>query len=197
MIPLVLPEVQAVILTGGKSERMGSPKALLPFRGNLFIAHLLSALQPQVNAIALSGEPEGVSLRDLGVPVIEDTSGDGPLMAVAQALRASHKSWLLVVPCDNPLLPADFAQRMLYGARQLQTQAIYVEKEGVAQPLYALLHRELLPSLEAFLASGQRKIMDWYAAVNARPLSWTTPTQAFDNINTPEEYQAFIERDRV
>jgi molybdenum cofactor cytidylyltransferase len=35
----------AIVLTGGKSERMGSPKALLRFKGRTFLEHILAAIQ--------------------------------------------------------------------------------------------------------------------------------------------------------
>jgi molybdenum cofactor cytidylyltransferase len=35
----------AVILSAGESSRMGSPKALLPFRGRTFLEHLLAAVE--------------------------------------------------------------------------------------------------------------------------------------------------------
>lgn len=196
MIPVIVPEVQAVILAGGKSERMGSPKALLDFRGNTFIAHLLLALQPQVNGLVIMGQPAGVSLADLGVEIIKDSEQDGPLAAIAQALAASRKAWVLFAPCDNPLLPPNYAQQMLYSARHQQTKLVYVEKHDRAQPLYALIHKDLLPSLQAYLAAGGRKIMDWYREVEAGAVEWTDAGLLFENINTPEEYQAFVARDR-
>jgi len=36
----------AVILAGGASRRMGSPKALLPYKGQTFLTKLISAFQP-------------------------------------------------------------------------------------------------------------------------------------------------------
>lgn len=196
MIPVIVPEVHAVLLTGGKSERMGQPKALLDFRGNTFIAHLLLALQPQVNSLSLLGQPAGVSLADLGLEIIQDEQ-DGPLAAIAKAMRLSRKSWVLFAPCDNPLLPADYAKQMLYSARHQQAKLVYVEKAGRAQPLYALIHTDLLPSLEAYLAGGGRRIMDWYQQVQAGAVEWAEAGLMFENINTPEEYQAFIAAERA
>lgn len=196
MIPVIVPEVQAAILTGGKSERMGSPKALLDFRGNTFIAHLLLMLQPQVNSLFLLGEPAGVSLKDLGLEIIPDPQ-DGPLAAIERALSASRKAWLLLAPCDNPLLPADYAKQMLYSARHQASKLVYVEKAGRAQPLYALIHTDLLLSLRAYLQTGGRKIMDWYQQVGAGSVEWAEAGLMFENINMPEEYQAFIAAERA
>jgi CTP:molybdopterin cytidylyltransferase MocA len=41
----------AVILSGGASQRMGSPKALLPFQGRPFLEHLLEVTRhPKITA---------------------------------------------------------------------------------------------------------------------------------------------------
>jgi len=37
--------IAAIVLTGGKSERMGTPKALLRFRGSTFLARILSSIR--------------------------------------------------------------------------------------------------------------------------------------------------------
>lgn len=191
--PLILPEVQAAILAGGQSRRMGKPKLFLDFRGNSFIAHLLLQLQQQVNHVMIAGAPDPRQLADLGVDVLPDVQADlGPLGGIATALAHARREWLLLVPCDNPLLPANYAARLLHTARERQAPLAYVRKQGREQPLYAIVRRDLRDSLATYLASGERKVLPWYAAVGAVALDWDDAGLAFDNLNTPEDYAAFL-----
>jgi molybdenum cofactor guanylyltransferase len=191
--PFLLPEVEAAIIAGGQSRRMGKPKLFLDYRGNTFIAHLLLQLQQQVNSVMIAGAPDPRQLADLGVPVLADTEADiGPLGGIATALAQACREWLLIVPCDNPLLPANYAVRLLTAARSQSSPLAYVRKQGRVQPLYAIIRKDLLASLERYLASGERKVLPWYESVGAIALDWDDAGLAFNNLNTPEEYDTFL-----
>jgi molybdopterin-guanine dinucleotide biosynthesis protein A len=196
---MLLPEIQAAILAGGQSRRMGQAKMLLDFRGNTFIAHLLAQLQQQVNNVMIAGAPDPRQLADLGVPVFIDAQADsGPLAGIFTALSNMQRKpnmqrqWLLIVPCDNPLLPANYAVRLFETARAQSAPLVYVRKQSREQPLYALVQSNLLKSLEVYLASGERKVLPWYESVGAVAVDWDDAGLAFDNLNTPEEYAAFL-----
>ncbi len=203
-VPVILPEVQAAILAGGQSRRMGKPKLFLDFRGNTFIAHLLTQLQQQVNNVMIAGAPDPRQLADLGVPVfadaqVADTKNDnGPLAGVFTALSNMQcksnmqRKWLLIVPCDNPLLPSNYAARLFETARVQSAPLVYVRKQGREQPLYALIQSSLWESLGAYLASGERKVLPWYESVGAVVVEWDDAGLAFDNLNTPDEYSSFL-----
>jgi molybdopterin-guanine dinucleotide biosynthesis protein A len=56
-----------------------------------------------------------------------------------------------------------------------------------AHPVFSLMKREVHESLRAFLASGQRKIDKWYAALKVVEVAFDDEEGAFRNINTREE----------
>ena len=55
-----------------------------------------------------------------------------------------------------------------------------------AQPVFCLMHKDLLGSLKNFLESGERKIDRWFAQENAYSVLFPKE-KAFTNANTPEE----------
>lgn len=192
-VPLILPDVQAVILAGGQSRRMGQPKAFLDYRGNTFIAHLLAQLQPQVSSVMIAAGQQPEAFAGMGVEVVPDAMPDaGPLAGLMAALQHAQRPWLVCVPCDNPVLPPQYAARLLQAAKDQATPLVYVNKQGRAQPLYAIIHTSLMENLQRYLATGGCKVLSWYAAVGALPLDWDDAGMAFDNLNSPDDYAAFL-----
>ena len=57
-------------------------------------------------------------------------------------------------------------------------------------PVFALVSRDVLPHLSAFLEGGGRKIDAWYATLRAVPVQFDDCEEAFRNINTPDELAA-------
>jgi molybdopterin-guanine dinucleotide biosynthesis protein A len=54
-------------------------------------------------------------------------------------------------------------------------------------PVFSLVRKDVLDSLEAFLAGGGRKIDAWYASLRTVEVSFDDEADAFRNINTLEE----------
>jgi molybdenum cofactor cytidylyltransferase len=104
----------AVILSGGASSRMGSPKALLSYQGRPFLEHLVSVtthpaigvrrvvLGPDADAIA-----KGITLAP-GEIVINRDWEKGQLSSVHAALRSlpPDTEGMLLCPVDHPLVSA-------------------------------------------------------------------------------------------
>lgn len=136
-----------------------------------------------------------------GVPVYPDSLPDfpGPLAGLLTGLTHCPTPWLLSVPCDSPLFPLDLAPRMAASADQQQALIVLAEgpetgrdgrRQMRSQPVFALLHRSLLPSLQAFIQAGGRKIDAWTELHPQARCRFDAPVdddQAFANANTLEQ----------
>ncbi|MGB7932232.1 MAG: molybdenum cofactor guanylyltransferase MobA, partial [Gammaproteobacteria bacterium] len=125
----------------------------------------------------------------MGYPVIEDRhSGfNGPLAGMASALSVMHTRYLVTVPCDSPALPQNLVDRLLSALAQADAE-LAVAHDGIRmQPVFALLERSLLPSLERFLDADGRKIDQWYAQHRLALADFSDQPNAFTNVNTPED----------
>ena len=92
---------------------------------------------------------------------------------------------MVTVPCDSPFLPSDLVDRL---KTSMNDNDLAVAKTGAQpHPVFALMKREVRESLEAFLASGGRKIDAWYAALKVVEVPFDDEADAFRNINTLEE----------
>ena len=191
-----IADITGVILAGGRAQRMGGmDKGLIPLNGKPMVEHVLAAMRPQVGALLINANRNLEAYGRYGLPVITDRMGDyfGPLVGMASALEVSTTPCLLAVPCDSPLIPADLAAR-LYQAMQAANAEISVVHDGERmQPVFALLRRDLLPSLLAYLDAGGRKIDTWYARHRLALADFSDRRELSCNVNTPDE-QARLEQ---
>lgn len=179
-----------VILAGGQGRRMGGvDKALLPLAGRPLIAHVRDRLEPQVEGLAISANGEAARFR-LGLPVLPDGIGAGPLAGICAALDwagAQGATAVVSVPVDAPFLPGDLCPRLCLAAEAAPEGLALARAGGRVHPTFGLWPVGLLGPLRAFLASGAKpKVMDFAAAHGAAEATFPDPV-AFENLNTPEE----------
>lgn len=189
-------QIDAVILAGGMARRMGGKdKGLVELNSQPMIKHAIDRIKPQVNQILINANRNQSRYAEFGYPVIsdEDTGYLGPLAGMITAMGNTQADYLLVVPCDCPLLPTDLVSRML---AQVESQGaeLAVASDGKReQPVVLLLKPSLRDSMKAFLDAGERKIDFWYAKHDCVVTDFSDQANAFVNVNTPEQKQQLAE----
>ena len=100
--PNRLPTLDAAILVGGVSSRMGTPKHLSTRDGRTWLDAIVETVSPLVRRLVLVGEAKGPpNLR--GLQRLDDVSGvRGPLAGILTVLRHDPSAAWLVVACDLP-----------------------------------------------------------------------------------------------
>ena len=174
------------VLVGGRSSRMGTDKALLPYRGKALVSYVAGEVRAAAGSATLIGDP--VRYGDLGYQAIPDAIPNcGPLGGVVTALRSSTSDWNLVVACDMPAISADFLRCLLAMARMADGRCVVPLGRLGPEPLCAAYHRASLPVLEQALASKLLKMQEVIKLLE--PVHWPPPeTDCLANINTPEEW---------
>lgn len=197
MIQLSKDSVTGIILAGGQATRMGGiDKGLVTLAGRPMVEHIIERLRPQTAALIINANRSHDRYQQYRLPVVADHLGDyaGPLAGMASGLTASQTDWVVTVPCDSPLVPPDLVERLCQALQRDQAELAVAEGAGRLQPVFALLPRRLLPSLEAFLASGDRKIDRWYAQHRMAIADFADAPEAFLNVNTPADRDALEAR---
>jgi molybdopterin-guanine dinucleotide biosynthesis protein A len=186
-------DITGVVLAGGRGQRMGGvDKGLMPLAGKPMVTHVLAALCPQVATIVVNANRNLDQYAAFGYRVAADAIGDyyGPLAGMASAMEVATTNYVLTVPCDSPLMASDLVAR-LYQALAQEHAEIGVAHDGERMhPVFALLQRALLPSLQKYLQSGERKIDRWFARHNVAIAYFTDEPETFINVNDPEERAA-------
>jgi len=182
----------ALLLVGGRSRRMGEPKALLDAGGVTVLERIASAAGPLVGGLVLGGA--GVVPASLaGLPCLPDVPGvQGPLGGILSALRWQPAARWLVAACDLPLLTADAVKWLLHQPRP-GDDAICprLAEDADGEPLFALYAPTARPALDRAAEAGVRSVKEALSATRVRaPLIPASLRAAWTNVNTPEEWDA-------
>ena len=181
-------EAAAIILSGGKSSRMGQDKGLLPINGVSMIGKIAGQLQGNFREVLVSGDPEKYSIpRTRTVPDIEPDRG--PLMGLLSSLRASESELNWVTTCDMPEPNLAFVRKMIRSIGDYDA-VVPVDSDGWKQPLIGLYRRGVADAIEQQIAADKWSIHDLIHHLNVRyiPLSsgW------YRNLNTQKDYQDYL-----
>ncbi|MEO6391850.1 MAG: molybdenum cofactor guanylyltransferase [Pyrinomonadaceae bacterium] len=188
-----LSSIEAFILVGGASRRLGRDKALLSLDGKLFIDRIAEALKLVSNRVRLVGSRQASSGESYeNVP--DRNPGWGALGGVETALAASESEWAAIVACDLPFVTGELMTRMASWRQNFDT-VVPVQTDGRQQPLCALYRRDPCAELaQQLVKEGARRPRDLLTLVTTR---WVAPTELadlagaerfFHNVNTPEDY---------
>jgi len=109
----------------------------------------------------------------------------GPLAGMRAALGAAATPWVLTAPCDSPLLPPDYAARMLAALAGTEAVVSVAYGEGCWQPVFALLSVGLREDLAAWLAAGEGGVGRWLQRHQPVQVEFPNRPELFRNINTP------------
>lgn len=193
--------VTGVILAGGKSSRMGSNKALLPYRGGRFIEAIyrqLSSLFEEV--LVVTNTPEQYAF--LGCRMVSDLYPDmGALAGLHAGVAHSRTPHIFAVACDMPYLNTDVIRTLV--ARRHRSDVVIPEGENGLEPLHAVYSRTCLPALETALHTGKRRLISFFPEVRVATVPRDTirfvdpDLDSFKNINTPADYYGLRDEERI
>jgi molybdenum cofactor guanylyltransferase len=194
-----MTSVTGVVLAGGQGSRMGGvDKGLQPFRGKPMVAHAIERLAAQVDEVLINANRNPEAYAQFGHRVIADEIEGfaGPLAGFERGLAHAKGDLVVTVPCDSPFLPADLVARLRSALESGHAQLAVAKTGDQAHPVFSLMRRDVLASLQEFLSSGQRKIDRWYSALKVVEVPFDDEPDAFLNINTREELASLEPRGR-
>lgn len=185
--------VNAYILAGGASSRMGRDKGLLALEGVTLIERAIALLQPIATAVKLGGDhPHLIRFGDV---VPDRFPGCGPLAGIHSALLDSTTEWNLIFAVDQVFAAPELLHLLIEKAAHVEDGCLAVvpEIDSRPQPLCALYRKSFAQLAERALKAGEFKIDRLFDSAHALILRENDYRQAgiapaIWNVNTPQEF---------
>ena len=189
--------ISAIILSGGRATRMnGVDKGLILLQNKPLVTHVIERLTPQVAEILINANREIVAYESFGLPVLKDETDEfiGPLAGFLLGLTHAKHEYVLTVPCDSPLLPLDLVARLLNGLQMAKSDIAVSSSDENTHPVFCLMKKSVLPSLQAYIESGERRVSAWQKSLNYVEVDFSDCSEAFTNLNTFEDLAALEQK---
>ncbi|MCW5851523.1 MAG: molybdenum cofactor guanylyltransferase [Anaerolineae bacterium] len=212
-----MPALSGIILSGGQSRRMGQDKAFLALGGQRLIDRVAQTLgQVCDDLIVVANDVE--RYRGSAWRVVPDAfPGAGSLGGLYTGLQAARYPYVVTVACDMPFLNVDLLRYLADAAQGWDASIPRAPIEGMTgrgrrrdgsptakdvdlQPLHAVYHRRVARPIRARIAAGDLRMIGFLSSVRVRYVSAEDVRRldpqgvSFLNANTPEEWQAVLER---
>ena len=180
-----------LVLAGGRSTRMHTDKAALPYGGRSQLERAMTLIAPHVSQayVSVRADQSTEPLR-ARFPQIPDTHESlGPIAGLLAAQARHPEAAWLVLACDLPLLDErTLAHLVRSRAPERVATAYRSSHDGLPEPLCAIWEPRSAVPLAAYVANGRQCPRRFLIGADAHLIDEPNPG-ALDNINTPEEYK--------
>ena len=183
-------EISAVILAGGKGSRMGGKdKGLIEFRGLALIAHVVNVVKIRVNQIFISANRSLDDYSKYGKVIVDDLEDyQGPLAGISKALKVCSSNYLLVLPCDSPMIDLTLIDALIERMESSESDICVAHDGTIMHATFALMKSNLNESLDKFLDDGGRKMALWYRQQYTERVDLSSHLELLTNLNNPEDF---------
>ena len=209
--------LSGLILAGGEGRRMaGRDKGLISLAQKPLVEYTIECIAPLVDDLTISCNRNRELYQGYQLDCLSDNEADketaentahrfqGPMAGLAAGLQHAKHDWLLVMPCDTPLMTtqvmAQLSTQLLAILKSNETselasplQAIIFSHQGL-QPLHGLYHKSMLPIFEQCLAENKNALQRLLRSLDSiKVLAAENAEFSFNNANDAAELQ-IIER---
>jgi molybdopterin-guanine dinucleotide biosynthesis protein A len=193
-----VPDATAVVLAGGKSSRMGRPKALLLFDNEPLIVHIVRALNRSFAETVVVAAPEQ-ELPQLPCKLARDeVAYQGPVGGIYYGLKAAGGQINFVTSCDVAFLNTALISHLM--SQISEYDVVVPHWQDRFQPLHAVYRRSVLPLLKEQLDREELRPVYLFDKVRTCKVGqdeirrFDPQGLSFLNMNTPADYEQALAR---
>lgn len=191
----LLPPCSILLLAGGRGQRMGGrDKGLIEWNGAALIAHLYRVARPLSDDLIISCNRNAERYSAFADQLVHDSTADfpGPLAGILAGLAVARHDWLLVLPCDAPLIDTALLQALRQTAFKHSDKPVLLREDEQWQPLFGMIPRRLLPALQQRWQDGERSPLRALQQFGVQACYCAQGDRRLSNLNTPELLQALM-----
>ena len=182
-----------IVLAGGRSSRMGTPKAWLDWHGTTLLRRTCGIVARGTGGPVVVVRGPGQELPELppGVRVVDDArEGQGPLQGLLAGLEAVDAEVAFAASTDMPFLHPRFVAAVCAGADGADAAVPHVG--GFRQPLAAAYRTALAPLVAELVDADRMKPAFLFERCDTRWLTSLPHPESVRNLNTRADYDAAL-----
>jgi molybdopterin-guanine dinucleotide biosynthesis protein A len=190
--------MNAAILVGGKSSRMGSNKAFLELNGKTFIELQIELLRKMFDEIFISANSSS-EYEYLNLPIFKDVyPGKGPLGGIYTSLINSSSFHTFMLACDMPFVGPELIKYLKDLTKEYDV--VIPKSERGLEPLHAFYSKNCIAPIKRELDDDNLRIISFFPHVNVKIVELdnlatsASFNNAIKNLNTRDEYENVIKQ---
>ena len=195
---MVQNDFTGIILSGGKSSRMGENKAFIKIEGIPIIQRIYTLFSKLFQEIIIVTDRKE-QFSNISAKIYSDLfPNKGVLGGIYTGLFLSSFQYAFCVACDMPFLKESIIKFLLERIEDYEV-VVPKTKDGL-QPLHAIYSKKCLDPIKKIIEQNRFKILDLYPMVKVKIImekefSDLDPTsESFINVNTPDDLDQIKKR---
>lgn len=187
-------DITGVILSGGRSSRMGVNKSFLKLGNQTIIERIVDLMKLIFSeVIIITNTPDEYKFFNL--PLYEDIyKWKGPLAGIHSALVHSKTDKVFVISCDVPLMSGEMIEYIIN--YKSDKPIVFCEAAGYHQPLVGLYSKKIIKEVEKFISNNELSDKSFHQflknidaeIINPEKLDFYKD-ELFFNVNRPEDFE--------
>jgi molybdopterin-guanine dinucleotide biosynthesis protein A len=185
--------IPAVIFAGGRSSRMGTDKALLPFAGYTSLSEFqYNKVSQWFKTVYLSSKSNKFNFN---CPILKDIYKESsPLVGIASIFQILKTDAVFILSVDAPLVNRYVIDKLWEAYTHdthANTSAIIAQSPNGLQPLCGIYKRSILPFVLQNISLNKHRLSSLLRDTPSKTVFFEDDTP-FTNLNTQEEYQKLL-----
>lgn len=187
----ILKKVPCVILCGGKSSRMGSNKALLPFSHIPLAQYMYERIQKIFENVFLVAKDSTPFSSFAPQFIQEEGEVYAPLIGIERALESLREERVFFLSVDTPFIKKKEIDLLFERVRE--EQIFYAKTPQKSHYLCGIYHCDILPIIKEMIEKKDFKMSQLISRVKSGFVEFDDES-IFSNLNTPQDYQNALKR---